>query len=177
MKNAFLAALVVVPLTACDPLFFVEVEERRICLEQTQTIPPAPPVGPQNVTWESVLDLSDGIPGLENGAVTGDILVLGARVTGTTSLQGVSSAEFAVHTNGRPDARIASYERPAVLQDPNTLDFEGSPQVNLLDYLDSSTITYRVELAGAPPTAPWDGAVELCLSMKVTVDVIQAAQE
>jgi hypothetical protein len=175
MRPALFAVLLAVPLTACDPLFFVEVEERRICFEQTQPVDAAPPIGDQTVSWEDSVDLSDDMP--EHGAVTGEIRLLGARVTGSTSLAGVSGAAITAWIPGTQQDTLASYTQPAVVQEPNVLAFTGSPSVNLLDYLDATTLGYRIELSGAPPTTPWDATVEVCLSMKVMVDVLEAAQE
>jgi hypothetical protein len=176
MRPALLLVLLSAALAGCDPLFFAEIEERRICFEQLQAVDAAPPIGFQTVSWEDTLDLSDGIPGLENGAVTGDIRLLGARVAGSTSLAGVSSASVTVVAPDRPAARVASYTRPASVPDPNVISLEGSPGVNLLDYLRSTSLGFRIDLSGSPPTTAWQAAVEVCLSVDVVVDLLEAAE-
>jgi hypothetical protein len=178
--TTFAIALFALSAAGCgDPLFFAEVEEKRICLTQlNQQIPGVPAgVGPQSVAWEGDFDLGSNIPGLDTSGTTGSLRLLSVSVTGSTDLTGITLADVTVTDAAGVATDLVHYAQPTPVPDPMRIDMTVAQDVDLLDRVrHGGKLHYSVAFKGSPPTAAWTAAVETCMYAKVKVDALKAMQ-
>lgn len=162
------------------PPFFAEVQDPRVCVTiPTQQVQGAPAgLGEQTVQLQGDLDLGSGLPGVDQGGLTGEVVMVDLSVTSATDLSGVSRATLTVLDPGLDGASPATLQEASYAQapgsDPHQLSFTvATPAVNLLPALTarSGTLRYAVSFTGTPPTSSWSTDVTACVKVAVKADL------
>jgi hypothetical protein len=167
-----------------DPLFFAEVEEKRICLQlEGQQVDAAPAAAAgQSVTveWHGDFDLGSHIAGLDTNrqGTTGDIEMLSLDVTSDPAiLQDIHAAEVNVSDasgNFDPDP-LMHYTQPSPFDLAATkITFVLDRNLNLFDRLDGGKLHYALQFTGNPPTQPWTATIDTCFRARIMVDALKA---
>ncbi|HEX9289728.1 MAG TPA: hypothetical protein VF904_09395 [Anaeromyxobacteraceae bacterium] len=178
--TTFAIALLALSAAGCgDPLFFAEVEEKRICITQLgQPIPAAPAgVGPQSVHWEGDFDLGSNIPGLDTSATTGSLRLVSVSVTGSTDLTGITLADVTITDAAGVATDLVHYEQPPTVSDPRRLDMTVAPNDLLERVRNGGKLHYSFAFEGSPPSTDWTADLETCMYARVMVDALKAIQE
>lgn len=177
--TTFAIALLSLGLAGCgDPLFFAEVEEKRVCVtlvgEQIPGVPAG--LGPQTAHWEGDVDLGKSIPGLDTGATTGSVQLVSVSVKGSTSLAGITYADVSLTDSAGVTSHVVHYEQPSPLPDPDQITVAITP-MELIDRVkNGGNLHYSVTFDGSPPTVDWTADIETCMYAKVMVDALKALQ-
>ena len=175
---AALSCLAVLAAGCGDPLLFLEVEEKRVCIIQSGQSIDGPPAGttyPELTgIWDGTYDLGEEIPGVDTPGVTGTLRLTDFVITvadGTADLSGIDDATTVVTavSGGAAGARsLLQIDRAR--SDATHLVLTGSAGANLLDYLDAGQLGYSVQVSGTPPAGTWVAEMQACMSAKVMVD-------
>jgi hypothetical protein len=180
VRTALFASLALA-LSGCgDPLFFAEVEDRRICMTLPgESIPAAPAgVGDQTVTWQGRFDLGSGIPGLGEKGTTGTIRMVSFSLASTTDVTSITHAEVDLTSDAGPPTPFMHYTQQQPVADPNSLSMAIDQDLDLFERLAGGrTIGYAIAFTGRPPTAAWTADITACMSAKVKIDPLQVIKK
>ena len=184
MRLHLLACLVPLAAGCGDPLFFVEVEEKRVCVTQPGQAIDGPASGTEypdlTAIWEGTYYLGEQIPGLDQQGITGTLRLTEFTISvadGTADLSSVREATIvATAASGQAAGERTLLQIDRARSDATHLVLSGDADTNLLDYLSAGQLGYRVELAGTPPSGSWVADMEACMSAKVMVDALKAIQ-
>lgn len=164
-------------ITGCDTYFSAEVEEQEFCLVRADAEVPGDLMLDGAVDYPIDFNLSDTIPQLDQsggrGEIEGEIRLTSLTFTAKS---GVSDFGFVNHLSGKaisrvegttlPDIGIFSYDRPANYSPDPVLQIEGTPGVNVFDYLSSGAVTVNTTFEGTLPLMPWKADVEVCFYVR-----------
>jgi len=171
-----------VALAGCGgPLFSAEVVVDRFCLTQhlCPGSPPAPCLPPTPVAGaftspELTIPLqlppglrthgSTAVVRLEDGRLTA------TRTTPTTFLDGITSLDLVIQAPSGGPVTAAHYGKAAGASNVTALPLAGQG-VDVAGLAQSGNLKVVVSFAasGAPPSAPWDGDLELCFYGKTVI--------
>ncbi len=192
MRNLLFASLALA-LAACgDPLFFAEVEEKKICFElpsvSVQGTGSLPDVIQQQIGSKTVstpdgeaLDFGSQVPALDKQkATTGSIKLISFEVTSSTdALQHIEAAELDVADANGQLVPFMHYERPAqsecVAGQATCTITMTIPDGDLLRPIlaNAGHLPYKLSLTGTPPQDDWTVKVDTCMSAKIMVDALK----
>ena len=184
MRTAILATLAL-SLAGCgDPLFFAEVEERRICLQVSSTLPGTGVnvnVGEQTVDSPvGSIDVASQIAGLDKAkdATTASVRLTSLSVSSAGDLSFVAAAEVDLSDANGQLAPFVHYAAPAGQAAPvSRIDMVvDDPNVNLYGRLVGGALSYQLHVTGTPPAAETPVDVTARMYVKVLVDALKAAQ-
>jgi hypothetical protein len=191
MRTAIVISLAMA-LAACGgPLLGAELEDRKICVAMKSAtvnglhIDPVlyASAGDQTASWAGDFNLADHIAGVDKKGTTGNINVLSFTVSTTTqaAMDAITSADVDVYPTGDASAasRFMSYTKAA---DSYKCDAAGTCTMNMkldqnLDIfklVKSGSVSYQVAFKGKPPNDDWTATVETCMSVKLTIDALEA---
>ncbi len=175
------ALSVLAVLAGCgDPLFFADVQARKICVTMpSQQIPGAPDIT-ANVLKEGDWDLGDDLRKLmskDGASATIQVLEFTiADANGQADLTGISDASVVVaRTDGTDPVTLLAYTRPQNDPPQHEIDMSGQ-SVDVGTYLDSGKLHYKVAAHGTLPPTTWTADLQACMHAEVKVDALKAIQ-
>jgi hypothetical protein len=161
-----------------DPLVFAEVEEPSVCF----TVHNQAMVGTGGATvtdfvysGTSPVNIGDNVALMNSKGATVNAHVLSFTLTdakGTADLSGIASASVTI-SNTAGSTPLLSYTRPANPPKDHLTMAGSSQEIGAL--LSGGNFNYSVAVSGQPPANDWTANIEVCLYLKVKVDVLQAA--
>lgn len=163
----------------CGPLFFVEVKQKNVCIARLgQSIPAVPVSSGQAAQWSGALELGSDLEDATEKGATGEVHVLSVSIDGgATDLSGITVTAFRIADDAGVETEILEYRPAQPVPVPTTrIVASGGEALDVFSYLSSGTLRYTVELAGTLPAAAWDADVEICMSLDLKLDLLEAAR-
>jgi hypothetical protein len=174
--NSRLAIVSLLLATSCDKLLSAEVQVRSICLTEPQQQGSA---GTGSLSYQydignkiSLSDLEKNGIALDLRLSTVDVLLARDSSTSFATIEGVS-VYIITADPANPKVLVTGYQSSG--GDPTEIHLTGTPDLDILQYLQSGKLGVEVDVLGTTPPAPWTATGTACFHLDVGVDYLKAA--